>query len=183
MTSDNTADEARKGLADSTAGKAKEFAGALTGKDELTEEGQLQQADARARREANSEQAIADAQSRQAAQQLQQEQERAAAEQRAGAVESTIKQQVIEHDAETERSMAEARAHQQERAAQGQAGAEAVRNVRETTADAQVTRSQARATENTAAQQHDQLLNVAEAEERRAAELRAQAKTSEGERS
>jgi uncharacterized protein YjbJ (UPF0337 family) len=183
MTSENTADEARKGLADSIAGKAKEFAGALTGKDELAEEGQLQQADARARREANSAQAIADAQSRQAAEHLAQEQERAAAEQRAAAAESTVKQQVIQHDAVTERAMAEAGAHVQEQAAQDQASAEAVRSVRETMADAQATKSQAQATENAAAQQHDQLLNVAETEERRAAELRAQVPISEGERS
>ncbi|MDT4908923.1 MAG: hypothetical protein QOI69_2164, partial [Pseudonocardiales bacterium] len=54
MTNDDTAHEARKGLLDSIAGKAKEVAGALAGNDTLAEEGQLQQADAAARREANS---------------------------------------------------------------------------------------------------------------------------------
>ena len=42
-------EEARKGLFDSIAGKAKEMAGAVTGKDDLVEEGQLQQAEARKR--------------------------------------------------------------------------------------------------------------------------------------
>ncbi len=183
MTSDSTSDEARKGLVDSIAGKAKEFAGALAGKDELTEEGQLQQADARARREANSEQAIADAQSRQAAEHLAQEQEHAAAEQRTATAAATIAQQAIQHDTVAERSMAEAGARQQEQAARDQASVEAVHNVRETTAEAQATRSEAQATEAVAAQQHEKLLNLAETEERRAAELRAQVATSEGERS
>ncbi|WP_234789725.1 CsbD family protein [Mycolicibacterium mucogenicum] len=55
------ADEARKGLIDSIKGKAKEIAGAVTGNDSLTAEGQLEQAEARARREANTIEAVADA--------------------------------------------------------------------------------------------------------------------------
>ena len=55
------ADEARKGLVDSIKGKAKEIAGAVTGNDSLTAEGQLEQAEARARKEANAIEAVADA--------------------------------------------------------------------------------------------------------------------------
>lgn len=55
------ADEARRGLIDSIKGKAKEIAGAVTGNDSLTAEGQLEQAQARARREANTIEAVADA--------------------------------------------------------------------------------------------------------------------------
>lgn len=55
------ADEARKGLIDSIKGKAKEIAGAVTGNDSLTAEGQLEQAQARARKEANAIEAVADA--------------------------------------------------------------------------------------------------------------------------
>lgn len=55
------ADEARKGLIDSIKGKAKEIAGAVTGNDSLTAEGQLEQTQARARREANTIEAVADA--------------------------------------------------------------------------------------------------------------------------
>lgn len=61
------ADEARKGLIDSIKGKAKEIAGAVTGNDSLTAEGQLEQAEARARREADTTEAVADAESESAA--------------------------------------------------------------------------------------------------------------------
>jgi uncharacterized protein YjbJ (UPF0337 family) len=61
------ADEARKGLIDSIKGKAKEIAGAVTGNDSLTAEGQLEQAQARARREANTTEAVADAEAESAA--------------------------------------------------------------------------------------------------------------------
>lgn len=64
------AGEARRGLVDAVAGKAKEVAGALTGKDDLTQEGQLQQADAQTRREANSRDAIADAAAQEAVDEL-----------------------------------------------------------------------------------------------------------------
>ena len=43
MTEHSKADEARKGLIDSVKGKAKEIAGAVTGNDSLTAEGQLEQ--------------------------------------------------------------------------------------------------------------------------------------------
>ena len=66
MTSDKAGQAARKGLFDSVAGKAKEVAGALSGKDELAEEGQLQQAGAHARKEANSLDAVASADAEQA---------------------------------------------------------------------------------------------------------------------
>jgi uncharacterized protein YjbJ (UPF0337 family) len=42
--SNDKAAEAREGLFDGIAGKATEVAGAVTGKDDLVEEGQLQQA-------------------------------------------------------------------------------------------------------------------------------------------
>ena len=43
MTEHHRADQARKGLIDSVKGKAKEIAGAVTGNDSLTAEGQLEQ--------------------------------------------------------------------------------------------------------------------------------------------
>ena len=48
--SNDKAAEAREGLFDSVAGKAKEVAGAVSGKDDLVEEGQLQQAEAQRRK-------------------------------------------------------------------------------------------------------------------------------------
>ena len=66
MTEHSKADEARKGLIDSVKGKAKEIAGALTHNDSLTAEGQLEQTQAKERKEANSVEAVADAEANQA---------------------------------------------------------------------------------------------------------------------
>lgn len=66
MTEHNNADEARKGLIDSVKGKAKEIAGALTGNDSLTTEGQLEQSQANERKEADRIEAVADADAAQA---------------------------------------------------------------------------------------------------------------------
>ena len=52
MTKHDKADQARKGLIDSVKGKAKEIAGAVTGNDSLTAEGQLEQTQAQQRKEA-----------------------------------------------------------------------------------------------------------------------------------
>src|SRR6478609_8811220 len=59
--SNDKAAEAREGMFDNIAGKAKEVAGAVTGKDDLVEEGQLQQAESRHRKAALADEAIADA--------------------------------------------------------------------------------------------------------------------------
>ena len=61
MTEHDKADQARKGLIDSIKGKAKEVAGAVLGNDSLTAEGQLEQTQAQERKEANSVEAVADA--------------------------------------------------------------------------------------------------------------------------
>lgn len=52
MTNDDTAHQSRKAMVDSVKGKVKEVAGAVTGNDSLTSEGQLEQAEAKERREA-----------------------------------------------------------------------------------------------------------------------------------
>lgn len=61
MSEHHKADEARKGLIDSVKGKAKEIAGAVTGSDSLAAEGQLEQTQAKHRKEANAVDAVADA--------------------------------------------------------------------------------------------------------------------------
>src|SRR6476469_8044554 len=66
MTEHNKADQARKGLIDSVKGKEKDIAGAVTGNDSLTAEGQLEQTQAQQRKEANSVEAVADAEAAQA---------------------------------------------------------------------------------------------------------------------
>ena len=66
MSEHNPAHEARHGLIDSVKAKAKEIFGAVSGNDSLTAEGQLEQAEARQRRAANTAEALADAESQRA---------------------------------------------------------------------------------------------------------------------
>src|SRR4051794_29884745 len=66
MTEHKKSQEARKGLFDSLKGKAKEVVGAVTKNDSLTAEGQLEQAQAQARKEANTVEAVADAEAEKA---------------------------------------------------------------------------------------------------------------------
>ena len=66
MSEQDKSDQAQKGLIDSGKGKAKEVVGAITGNDSLTAEGQLEQTQARDRMDANSVDAIADAEAEQA---------------------------------------------------------------------------------------------------------------------
>ncbi len=61
MTHDDNAAQTRKSYLESIKGKAKEVAGAVTGNDSLTAEGQLEQTQARERRQASSDAAEADA--------------------------------------------------------------------------------------------------------------------------
>ena len=66
MSEQDKSGQARKGLIDSVKGKAKEVVGAITRNDSLTAEGQLEQTQARDRMDANSVQAVADAEAEQA---------------------------------------------------------------------------------------------------------------------
>ena len=175
MTSEITSDEAREGLFDSAAGKAKELAGALTGKAEPIKEGQLQQADARARREANTQEAIADAHAEQAAEELREGKHRSGEERRAAAADFKDSEQVVVQVAAAERANAESAARKQERVGRARADADATQDVRETVAEAQSIRAEADAVERDAQRERDRLASDADAEERHAAELRAEA--------
>ena len=66
MSKHEKAEQARKDVIDSIKGKAKEIVGAVTGNDSLTAEGQLEQTQAQQRKEANSVEAVADAEAAQA---------------------------------------------------------------------------------------------------------------------
>ncbi len=66
MTRDGKSAEAARAMVDSVKGKAKEVAGAVTGNDSLTAEGQLDQVDAKERRDAARAEAEADAEAAQA---------------------------------------------------------------------------------------------------------------------
>jgi uncharacterized protein YjbJ (UPF0337 family) len=81
--SDSTAGQARQGLGATLAGKAKEVAGALIGNDSLAAEGQLQQAEAAARKDASTKQAVAEVEAKEAADRLAREHEVAERERQA----------------------------------------------------------------------------------------------------
>ena len=78
MTKD-TASEARKGLVDSIAGKAKEVAGAVLGRDDLVTEGRAQHDSAQAERDAAVKEEAAHAEAKQAAERIAAEHRRAEA--------------------------------------------------------------------------------------------------------
>jgi uncharacterized protein YjbJ (UPF0337 family) len=165
MSSDPTdrAAEARGGLVDSIAGKAKEVAGAVTGKDDLTEEGQLQQAEARKRKAALADEAVADAKLREASQELQETNSETAQEQARARAEAAREESVLERQRASEHAAASAEAERQEaigeEAAEQRADVVAETRLRE----AEALESDAAATEREAA-----------AAEQRAAQLRAQ---------
>ncbi|HSO65700.1 MAG TPA: hypothetical protein VLQ78_11415, partial [Ornithinibacter sp.] len=69
MSTDKAA-QAREGFLDSIKGKAKEMAGAVSGKDDLVQEGQLQQAAASNRKAALADEAVADAKAEEATQEM-----------------------------------------------------------------------------------------------------------------
>ena len=104
---DHTSSEARDGLMSSLKGKAKEVAGAVTGNDSLTAEGQLQQAAAKARKQASAQDAIASAEQAEAQQELAAERRAAASERQAAAVDAGIAKAQTEHDAAAHRRSAE----------------------------------------------------------------------------
>src|SRR6478736_10114097 len=93
---DDKASEAREGLLDSIAGKAKEVAGAVTGRDDLVEEGQLQQAEARHRKEAVADEAVADAKRAEAAEEIRETNAEAAQRESAARAEAAREKSVAE---------------------------------------------------------------------------------------
>ncbi|MCW2732196.1 MAG: CsbD family protein [Mycobacterium sp.] len=117
MSAHDKAGEARKGLIDSVKGKAKEVAGALTGNDSLTTEGQLEQAQAQERKDANNTQAVADAEAAQAAEQAR-EAEVKGAQERLGVEAETaaVEQSVAQQQAASKRAVDEAERHDVARA-------------------------------------------------------------------
>ena len=102
MTEHHKADQARKGLIDSVKGKAKEIAGAVTGNDSLTAEGQLEQTQAQQRKEANSVEPVADAEAPQAhaaatKAKLEGAEERAAVSAKTAAIENSVRTEQVAH--------------------------------------------------------------------------------------
>lgn len=174
-TGQGNAAQARAGLAASIAGKAKEAAGAVLGKDDLTKEGQLQQAQAQAQREANSTEALADAAAEQAAAQLRTQQQRSRAAQSDVASQAGAEQRSAEQRRAEEVSQAEAAAAIQRGVGQAQAQAQATADIQRAAADAAGDLDEAQSRELAAQREHDVLLNRASSAEGQAARAREQA--------
>ena len=111
--SDNHADEARKGLGATIAGKAKEIAGAVIGNDSLAAEGQLQQAEAAARKDASTKEAIAHAEAQEASEKLAREHDIAERELRAAEVTADVREEAVLQQAQIDLVKAEAEAERQ----------------------------------------------------------------------
>jgi uncharacterized protein YjbJ (UPF0337 family) len=172
--SNDKAAQAREGLTDSLAGKAKEVAGAVSGKDDLVEEGQLQQAEARNRKAALADEAIADAEREDAARGLRETNREVAEEKGAASVHAQREESVVQRQRESEHVVAERDAEQQEatgrESAEQQAEALAETRLRE----AEATAADAASAENKAAAESIRLEREAATADQQAAQLRAQ---------
>lgn len=174
MTNDR-ASEAREGLFDNVAGKAKEVAGAVTGKGHLVDEGQLQQEEARHRKEALSEEAIAEAKREEAADQYRKD-TREAAEQKDGA-----RREADQEESAAERQRVdEAQTAEREAALIEAAGREAAEERAEDLAESRLREAEniegeADAIERQADADRRPLEREADAAEQQAAQLRAEA--------
>lgn len=173
MTNDRAA-EAREGLFDSVAGKAKEVAGAVAGRDDLVEEGQLQQEEARHRKAAVADEAVADAKRQEAAQEMRETSREAAELKGAAQAQAAREESVVEQQRAAEQAAADRQAEQQEeagrRAAEQRADALAETRLRE----ADQMAADATTTEQDATAEARRLQREADAAEQQAAQLRAQ---------
>jgi uncharacterized protein YjbJ (UPF0337 family) len=107
MADDTKSGQARKGLIDAVKGKAKEVAGAVTGNDSLTAEGQLEQTQAADRREANAVEAVADAEATQARDEAAEARREATAERIAVNAEASGAEQTVDAQRLAEKRAAE----------------------------------------------------------------------------
>ncbi len=114
---ESTSNQARDELMSLVKGKAKEAAGAVTGNDSLAAEGQLQQAEARARKEASAQDAVANAEQATAQQQLAEQRQAAATARQAADVQAGIAKAEAEQDAAAHADAADAAAGRVKQAA------------------------------------------------------------------
>lgn len=173
MTNDKAA-QARDRLLGSIAGKAKEVAGAVSGKDDLAEEGQLQQVEARGRKEAVADEAIADAQRQEAGQELRESTREAAARKSAAHADAAREKSDVERERNLRQTVAdldaEAQAAEGREVAQARADEMAEIGLRDAAAIAE----DASSTEQKAATEEARLEQEAATAEQEAANLRTQ---------
>jgi uncharacterized protein YjbJ (UPF0337 family) len=171
--SNDKAAQAREGLFYSMAGKAKEVAGAVSGKDNLVEEGQLQQAESRNRKAALADEAIADAKEEEAAKQVN-ESSRAAAEQKdAARTQAQREESAVEGQLDNEHAVADRAAERQQAMGQEVAEQRGDELAESRLRDAESMTADATTTEQQAAAENRRLQREATAADQQAAKLRA----------
>lgn len=172
MTADK-AGEARQGLMSTIAGKAKEVAGAVTNRDELVEEGQLQQADSKIRKQAAADDAVADIRSQEATAEVRDATREAVADKRDARGHAAQRERAVQADAAAQKAGAERDAAERERAGQRQAVAAADAKMTAGRDEAARLAAESSVIEHRTAEEQQRLANEADQAERRAARLRA----------
>ena len=174
--SDDKAAEARKGLVGTVTGKAKEVAGAVSGNDDLVEEGQLQQVEARHRKDAIADEAIADAKREEAGQELRDSSRQATEQKGAAHADAARDKAEVQRQRDGEHTVAAREAELQE--AEGREAAEkhADEVAESGLRDAESMAVDATSTEQHAAAEKRRLEREAAAADQQAAQLRAQTK-------
>jgi len=172
--SNDKAAQAREGLMDSIKGKAKVVAGAVSGRDDLVEEGQLQQAAASGREAALADEAVADVKRQEATDELGEASRMAAEETGAARAEAEREKSRVQRQREDEHAAAAAEATKQESAGRAAAEQRADQLAKTRLREAEALTTDADATERQAAVDQRRLELQAAAAEREAAQLRAQ---------
>ena len=173
MGNDN-AQDARDGLIGGIAGKAKEVVGAVAGKDDLVEEGQLQQTEAQRRKEAVADEAVADAKRHEATQEMREASRETAEEQGEARARAEQERSAAAQQAAQERAAAERGAAQREQQGRVNAEVEADLVAETRLREAEVAEAQADATEERTTEEQARLAREAATAEQQAAQLRAE---------
>jgi uncharacterized protein YjbJ (UPF0337 family) len=172
--SNDKASEAREGLLDNLTGKAKEVAGAVSGKDDLVEEGQLQQAEARNRKTAVADEAVADAKRAEANQELTEAAREAAEKKQAARAHAEREESLANGQRETEHTAAAREAERQENAGREAAEERAEQLAESRLRGAEAIAADATSTEQQAVAEKLRLEREAAIADNQAAQLRAQ---------
>lgn len=175
MSEQNKADEARRGLIDSIKGKAKEVAGAVTGNESLTAEGQLEQTQAHDRKEANAAEAVAEAQAKQAQEDAADARVEGARQRLSANAQAVAAEDSIQAQAAAQKRAADRSAHQQATAAKTQAEVDADRDIQLAKAEERADIREASEEIVDAVAEHQTSVQVARNEESEAERLRRRA--------
>ncbi len=172
--SNDKAAQAREGLMANIAGKAKEVTGAVTGRDDLVEEGQLQQAEAANRKSAVADEAIAEAKRDDALRELHEADREASEEKAVARVHAEGDEAAAERRRQADHDVAARDAEHQEVAGREAAETHAEALAESRLRDAEMLAAQAEATEDRATNEQHRLEHEAADADKRAAQLRAE---------